>query len=144
MLHVYGMSRAGYIPQIFSACISNPIVTFELLQKTGARALVCGPSFHAGLSGCPVLNYLAIRVRDQDVADVALPPLQIDGSASDLVFIFHTSGSTTGSPKLVPCNRRWVDNVVAKYKQLAQVRSTRGQDVTVAMCGNLQNCLALL
>ena len=138
------MSRAGYIPQIVSSCISNPIVTFELLQKTGARALVCGPPFHANISGCPVLNYPAIHVRDQDVANVALPPLQIDGSASDLVFIFHTSGSTTGSPKLVPCNRRWVDNVVAKYKQLAQVRSTRGQDVTVAMCGNLQTCLALL
>ena len=138
------MSRAGYIPQIVSSCISNHIVTFELLQKTGARALVCEPSFRADLSECPVPNYPVIRVGDQDVADVALPPLQIDCSASDLVFIFHTSGSTTGSPKLVPCNRRWVDNAVTKYKQLAQVCSTRGQDVTVAMCGNLQNCLALL
>jgi len=137
------MSRAGYIPQMFSLCLSNPIAIFELLQKTGARALVCEPSVYVDLSGCPVLNYPAIQVRDQDVPDVALPPLRTDCSASDLVFIFHTSGSTGGSPKLVPCNRLWIDSIVAKSKQLAQVRSTRGQDVTVAMYGNIQHCLAL-
>ena len=137
------MSRAGYIPQIVSSCISNHLVTFELLQKTGARALVCEPSFRADLSECPVPNYSVKQVREQGVTDVALPPLRIDHSASDLVFIFHTSGSTTGSPKLVPCNRRWIDSIVAKSKQLAQVRSTQGQDVTVAMYGNIQNCLAL-
>jgi len=133
------MTRAGYIPQMFSLRLPNPIVIFELLQKAGARALVREPSFHVDLSGCPVLNYSATQVREQDVADVALPPLRTDYSASDLVFIFHTSGSTSGSPKLVPCNRQWLDNIVAKSKQLAQVRSTQGQDVTVAMYGDLQD-----
>jgi len=137
------MTRAGYIPQMFGLRFHNPIVIFELLQRTGARALVCEPSLHVDLSGCPVLNYSAIRVREQDAADVALPPLRMDCSASDLVFICHTSGSTSDSPKLVPCNRLWVDNIVAKSKKLAQVRSTRGQDVTVAMYGDLQSCLAL-
>ena len=143
VLHVYGMTMAGYIPQMFSLRFPSPIVIIELLQKTGARVLVCEPLFCIDLSGCPVPNYSAMQVREQDVPDVALPPLRIDCSASDLVFIFHTSGSTGGSPKLVSCNRRWLDNVIAKSKQLAQVRSTRGQDVTVAMCGKLQNCLAL-
>ena len=143
VLHIYGMTRAGYIPQMFSLRLPNPIVIFELLQKTGARALVCEPSFSVDLSGCPVLHYLAIQVRDRDVPDVVLPPLQIDHSASDLVFIFHTSGSTSGSPKLVPCNRRWVDSIVGKSKQLARVRSTQGQDVAVAMYGDFQNCLPL-
>jgi len=137
------MSRAGYIPQMSSLLLPNPIAIFELLQKTGACALVCEPSVYVDLSGCPVLNYPAIQVRDQDVPEVALPPLRTDCSASDLVFIFHTSGSTGGRPKLVPCNRRWVDNTVGKSKQLAQVRSTRGQDVTVAMYEDLQNRLAL-
>ena len=138
------MTRAGYIPQMFSLRLPNPIVIFELLQKTGARALVCEPSFPVDLSGCPVPNYSAIQVRDQDVpAEVILPPLRTDYSASDLVFIFHTSGSTGGSPKIVPCNRRWIDSIVAKSKQLAQVRSTQGQDVTVAVYVNLQNYLAL-
>ena len=137
------MTRAGYIPQMFSLRLPSPIVIFELLQETGARALVYEPSFHVDLSGCPVLNYSAVQVRDQDVTDVVLPPLPTDYSASDLVFIFHTSGSTGGRPKLVPCNRRWVDSIVAKSKILTQVRSTQGQDVTVAVYVNLQNCLVL-
>ena len=138
------MTRAGYIPQMFSLRLPNyPIAIFELLQKTRARALISEPSFHADLSECPVPNYSAIQVREQDVEDVALPPLRTDHSASDLVFIFHTSGSTSNTPKLVPCNRQWVDNVVAKAKQRADSRSTQGQYVTVAMYGGLQNCPAL-
>jgi len=127
------MSRAGYIPQMFSLRLPNPTVIFELLQKAGARALVCEPSFGVDLSGCPVLTHSAIQVREQDAADVTLPPLRANCSASDLAFIFHTSGSTSGSPKLIPCNRQWLDNIVMKSKQMGQVRSIQGQDVTVAM-----------
>ena len=127
------MSRAGYIPQMFNLRLPNPIVIFELLQKAGARALVCEPSFGADLSGYPILTYSAIQVSEQDVGDVVLPPLRADYPASDLVFIFHTSGSTSGSPKLVPCNRRWLDKGIAKAKQISRVRSTQGQDVAVAM-----------
>jgi len=118
---------------MFSLRLPNPVVIFELLQKAGARALICEPSFGVDLSGCPVLTYPAIQVREQDAADIALPPLRTDYPASDLVFVFHTSGSTSGSPKLVPCSRRWLDNIVTKSKQMAQVRSSQGQDVTVAM-----------
>lgn len=133
VLHIYGMNRAGYVPQLFSLRLPNPDVIFELLQRAGARALVYEPSFTVDLSACPVQIHSAIQVREQDAADVALPPLQTDGSESDLVFLFHTSGSTSGSPKLVPCNRRWLDNIVTKSRQLGRVRSPRGQDVTVAM-----------
>ena len=144
VLHVFGMSRAGYIPQMLNLSLSNPIIIFELLQKTGARAFVCEPSSCVDLSGCPIPNYSVIQIREQDVADVVLPPLRTNYSASDLVFIFHTSGSTGGSPKLIPCNRRWLDNVIVKSKQLTQVCSTQGQDVVVAMYGNLQSFLALV
>jgi len=137
------MTRAGYVPQMFSLRLPNPIVIFELLQKAGGRALVCEPSFKVDLSGCPVPSYSAIQVHEQDVEDVALPPLRIDHPASDLLFILHTSGSTSGSPKLVPCNRQWIDNIIAKFKRRADPRSTQGRGVTVAMYGNLRNCLVL-
>ena len=137
------MSRAGYIPQLFSLRLPNPTVIFELLQKAGASALVREPSFDVDLFGCPIPTYSAVQVWERDAADVILPPLRTDYSASELVFIFHTSGSTSGSPKLVPCNRRWLNNIVTKSKQMARVRSTRGQDVTVAMYGNPQKFLAL-
>ena len=120
----------------------NPIVILEMLQKAGGRALVWEPSFEVDLSGCPVPSYPAIQVHEQNVEGVALPPLRTDHSASDLVFIFHTSGSTSNNPKLVPCNRQWVDNAVAKAKRRTELRSTQGRGVTlVAMYGNLQNCL---
>ena len=135
------MTRAGYIPQMFSARPSNPIFVFEMLQKADSRALVWEPSFEVDLSGCSVPNYPAIQVHEQDVGDVALPPLRTDHSASDLVFILHTSGSTNSGPKLVPCNRQWIDNVVAKAKRRTDLRSTQGQGVTVvAMYGNIQKC----
>ena len=133
VLHVYGISRAGYIPQMSTFRVSTPIVIFELLRRTGARALVYEPSSDVDLSGCFVPAYPAIQIAKQDVADVALPPLRTDCPASDLVFVLHTSGSTSGSPKLVPCNRRWLDNIIIKAKQISQVLSTRDQDVSVAM-----------
>ena len=132
MLHVYGVSRAGYVPQMCSVRLPNPIVIFELLQRSGARALLYDPSSGVDLSGSPVLTYPAIEVPKQCVTDVALPPLRIDYSPSDLVFIFHTSGSTGGSPKLVPHNRRLFHNIVQKAKRTVRV-PTHGQDVTVAM-----------
>lgn len=135
------MSRAGYVPQMFSLRLPNPVVIFELLQRAGASALVCEPSFGVDLSECPVPTYPAVHVREQDVVDVTLPPLRTDYPASDLVFIFHTSGSTSGSPKLVPCDRRWVDSVVTKSKQIGRVLSTQGQDVTTAMYETLSNDL---
>ena len=133
VLHVYGMSRAGYIPQMSSLRVSTPIVIFELLKKAGARAFIYEPSSGLDLSGCPVPAYPAIQVSEQDVADITLPPLRTDHSASDLVFILHTSGSTGGSPKLVPCNRRWLDNIITRVRQTSQVFSVKGQDAILAM-----------
>ena len=133
VLHVYGMSRAGYIPQISTFRLLDPIIIFKLLQKAGARALVYEPSTGVDLSGCPVPTHPAIQISKQDVADVPLPPIRTDCPASDLVFILNTSGSTGGCPKLVPCNRRWLDNIITKAKQTNRVYSTQGQDVAVAM-----------
>ena len=132
-LHFFGMSRAGYIPQMLSLSLPNPAVIFELLQKAGARALAREPSFDIDLSGCPVPTYLAIQVSERDPADVILPPPPTDCSASDPVLILHTSGSSSGSPKLTPCSRRWLDAIITKSKQLTRVLSTQGQDVTAAL-----------
>ena len=78
VLHVYGMSRAGYIPQMSSLRVSTPIVIFELLKKAGARAFIYEPSSGLDLLGCPVPAYPAILVSEQDVADITLPPLRTD------------------------------------------------------------------
>lgn len=73
VLHVYGMSRASYIPQTTTFRLQNPVVIFELLQKAGARALVYESSIRVDLSGCAVPTHPAIQISQQDAADFALP-----------------------------------------------------------------------
>ena len=133
VLHIYGMSRAGYVPQMSTFRISTPVAIFELLKKTGACAYVYEPSFDLDLSGCPVPAYPAVHVSEQDVAHIVLPPLQTDHSASDLIFILHTSGSTGDSPTPVSCNRRWLDSIVTRIKGTTPARPAPDQVVTIAM-----------
>jgi long-subunit acyl-CoA synthetase (AMP-forming) len=51
----------------------------------------------------------------------------------DLTFIFHTSGSTSGSPKLVPLSYRWLNSAVEKSHHISMPENPRHQDVTVWM-----------
>lgn len=133
VLNVYGISRAGYIPQLFSLRLPNPTVIFELLEKAGARALIYEPSFEVDLSGCSVPIHTATAFVTQDVAEVELPDRSEAMSETDSAFIFHTSGSTSGSPKLVPCSYRWLDAIVSKARHVGRPKSTGRQDVTVWM-----------
>ncbi|KAG6849864.1 hypothetical protein H0H93_004213 [Arthromyces matolae] len=112
VLHIYGISRAGYTPQLFSLRLPNPTVIYELLQRANAKALVHEDSFMSGLTECPVPTYLAAPAEVVD-ANVVLPTLtEVD--EFETAFIFHTSGSTSGSPKLVRCNYRWLNCAVRK------------------------------
>ena len=135
LLHIYGLSRAGYIPQLFSVRLPNPDVVFELLSKANARALLADPSFESLLRGCPVPTHqVATSMYDIDSHEAPLPGLLTLGE-DDTVFIFHTSGSTSGTPKLVPCGSSWVDAAITKSRQIATPsgRTERNQDVTVWM-----------
>ncbi|KAJ3733638.1 acetyl-CoA synthetase-like protein [Lentinula guzmanii] len=150
VLHIYGISKAGYIPQLFSLRLPNPTVVYELLQKAGAKALVCDNG---------MLSVIADRTKDSPVPIfTALPFSEISLSSESLVeevhnsyliseehpvdpseraFVFHTSGSTSGSPKLVPCNYRWLDAVARKADQLCVPIGPNGQDVSTwigSMC----------
>lgn len=135
LLHIYGLSRAGYIPQLFSIRLPSPDVVFELLSKANARALLADPSFASLLRRCPVPTHqAATSMYDIDSHEAPLPSLPTLGE-DDTVFIFHTSGSTSGTPKLVPCSSLWVDSAVTKSRQIAKPsgRTERDQDVTVWM-----------
>ncbi|THH20855.1 hypothetical protein EW146_g586 [Bondarzewia mesenterica] len=133
VLQIYGLSRAGYIPQLFSMRLPNPIVIFELLKKADAKGLIFDSSFKSVLDGCPVHAHHAIDMREADPRDEPLPVLPTAVSGNEIVFIFHTSGSTSGSPKLVPCNRTWLNTAVMKARQVAQPKVDGARDVTVWM-----------
>lgn len=131
VLQIYGITRAGYIPQLFSIRLPNPVVIFELLQRANAKALIYESSFESILSDCPVPSYRAISISEADPRNEPLPALPTDVDENELVFIFHTSGSTSGSPKLVPCSRKWVNSAVEKSYWSSFPKAER--DVTVWM-----------
>ncbi|KAG6842569.1 hypothetical protein C0991_000095 [Blastosporella zonata] len=131
VLHIYGISRAGYIPQLFSLRLPNPAVIFELLQRANAKALIHEATFASALTESPVPLHLAVYVATED-EDALLPPLQAVNE-DDIAFIFHTSGSTSGSPKLVRCSYRWLNSAVSKSYQTSKPGQLHVQDVTVWM-----------
>ncbi|TFK99733.1 acetyl-CoA synthetase-like protein [Pterulicium gracile] len=146
VLHIYGMSRAGYIPQLFSLRLPNADVICELLARTGATALICDPSLRPALARCPVpVSTVFDHLRP--AADPSSPlPSMYDFSPNDRAFIFHTSGSTSGSPKLVPCTYRWIDCAISKGMEINKPFSALSQDVSTwmgSMCHIGQTCSLL-
>jgi acyl-CoA synthetase (AMP-forming)/AMP-acid ligase II len=134
VLQIYGLSRAGYVPQLFSLRLPNPDVVFELLEKANAKALIHEPSFGANLENSPVPLHAAVDVHTvSDLDHEPLPLLTPSGCDDDPVLIFHTSGSTSGSPKLVPCSYKWLNSIVHKAEQVCKPRNPKRQDVTTWM-----------
>lgn len=130
-IHIYGMSRAGYVPQMFSLRLPNPDVVCELLRKADAKALVYDSCFESVLSSCTIPAYQALKTRHIESVDEELGEIGPAQNENDAAFIFHTSGSTSGSPKLVPCSYRWMNTVVQKSNFISRPRNPDHQDVTV-------------
>lgn len=146
VLHIYGISRAGYVPQLFSIRLPNPDVVHELLREANARTLIFASEFAASTASFSVPVYPAVHKRDMGVNSATLPPLASSAEGNDMVFIFHTSGSTSGRPKLVPCNRRWLHSVVDKARITTAPQDPQRWDVTVtigSMCHIGQNFMLI-
>lgn len=132
VLHIYGVSRAGYIPQLFSIRLPSPDVILELLHKQDARALIYAPEFAHATRSFPLSTFVAIEKDGMEPCSEELPPLS-PMNGDQTVFVFHTSGSTSGSPKLVPCSQRWLSTMVAKAKFICAPRDPQCRDVTTWM-----------
>ncbi|EJF66994.1 acetyl-CoA synthetase-like protein [Dichomitus squalens LYAD-421 SS1] len=134
-VHIYGIARAGYIPQYFSLRLPNPDIIFELLEKSNGRALIYDSSYASTLSHAPVPTFVAIDARTLPDPEVSLPPNRASTNGEDTLMIFHTSGSTSGRPKLVPVSYSWWDFILAKIHEHMKPSPARNgrQDVTVWM-----------
>ncbi|KAG7089961.1 hypothetical protein E1B28_011586 [Marasmius oreades] len=115
-VHVYSIQRAGYVPHSFSRLPAIEVVK-DLLKESDTRALVRATEFKeilTSIQDIPVYD----AVTSLDFGDVGsslkLPPLQRPTNPNDLSIIAHTSGSTSGRPKLVRATRRWVSGMVQK------------------------------
>ncbi|KAL7277116.1 hypothetical protein ACG7TL_008961 [Trametes sanguinea] len=107
LVHIYAVSAAGYIPEVFGLAFSAAFVQ-DLLDTHGAHILIYHDTFSALLPQVKwqqtVMRLPSIDELPSASAKSALPDVQED----DVAMIFHTSGTTGGRPKPVPQTHKWL------------------------------------
>jgi acyl-coenzyme A synthetase/AMP-(fatty) acid ligase len=116
---IFGLSRAGYILQLVSFSFSNPEAVYDMAQRSESKLLIYDSVLKevASKLACPIPMHLydisehqrTLRddasLRSQDLPDLLTLSSDPDGYG----FILHTSGSTSGKPKLVSWRNEWLD-----------------------------------
>ncbi|KAI5794970.1 acetyl-CoA synthetase-like protein [Pyronema domesticum] len=132
-VHIFGISMAGYIPQLFSLRLPNPKIIRLLLQKSGAKAVIMDKSFEGVLDGhiAPTISELEeyiLHQADSSPEDFCSSQSTSSdshhsSSPSDSCpitpqiaqgIIYHTSGSTSGIPKIIPSSTSKLRGMVQK------------------------------
>ncbi|KAF4502022.1 4-hydroxybenzoate-- benzoate-- ligase [Fusarium agapanthi] len=103
LLHYLSLQRAGFIPQLFSLCMTNPAVVYELLGKSNVAALIYDASCESPVRDCPLPVFPCdVALHGAALQDVELDKATTALNGDQVSVIIHTSGSTSGMPKLVP------------------------------------------
>jgi acyl-coenzyme A synthetase/AMP-(fatty) acid ligase len=108
---------SGFIPQLFSSVFPNPEVLWDLMEHSGAQALVYDDVFNDQLTSCqvPVLRAVSESAIPSH-ADFDLKQLPFANQA-DIALIVHSSGTTSGMPKIIPVTHGWLASfVTVKYQ----------------------------
>ncbi|KAF7297287.1 Acetyl-CoA synthetase-like protein [Mycena indigotica] len=132
LVHLYAISRAGFVPQVFSQKYTEQglAVVRDLLTACEAKVLLYDPVFE-GIVQSPSLTLACQRIPplvSLTYVDAALPSLP-DVKPTDTAMIFHTSGTTSGKPKPVPESHRWFRFQAIQWKGICQAAPFDGQDV---------------
>ena len=120
---------------MFGFEIPNPQIVFQLLSKYDGKAIIHDPAKTPLLAEskttlpCHVdVDYLSIS--DADVADLELPELPV-AETEDFAFIYHSSGSVSGKPKVIPKTNKWLSTIANKSSAAFRLGNFETQDVHV-------------
>ncbi|KAJ7624677.1 hypothetical protein FB45DRAFT_980034 [Roridomyces roridus] len=107
-VYTIALSRLGYVPLMIPPRSMDESIISELMRKAETKAIVYDASLVSSIT-----NYALAATRITPINDIAcdsssLPSIQDLPSDTDVCFIYLTSGSTSGSPKLVPITQRFV------------------------------------
>lgn len=132
---VFAVNRAGFIPQMFGFDLPNTRIVYELLGTYSGKAIIHDPAKTMLLrkSGTTLPCYVAAdytAITDADVADFPLPELPV-AQPEDFIFIYHTSGSVSGMPKVVPNTNKWLSTIQYKSPGAFCIGDYEGQDIYV-------------
>ncbi|CUA70745.1 hypothetical protein RSOLAG22IIIB_09073 [Rhizoctonia solani] len=116
LLYAVALSRASYVPELLSANgLADPAVIYDLMDQAKSKVLLFDPHFEHLTANCPYPKLALAPVESLKIDSTADVEFTIDGQSSelpkiedlstgpdDVCFIFLTSGSTSGRPKIVP------------------------------------------
>ncbi|KAF5963535.1 acetyl-CoA synthetase-like protein [Fusarium bulbicola] len=144
LLHIWGISRAEYVPQLVSAHLTSGTVVRQLLSDAQAKGLIHDPAVAVSLgedvSTFPAADFLGQAVDEFPLAEVNSPT-----SGHEIVFILHSSGSTSGKPKLVPATARWLDCNMRKTGDVTfRSPGAEYQETNVASFCHVANALGFI
>jgi non-ribosomal peptide synthetase component E (peptide arylation enzyme) len=107
----------GYIPQLFSPVFPNSDVVYELMSKSGAKVMIYDEIFAEKVQkfGLPTflvydMNSLNTDATVQSDGLCALTTTKALGT--DTAVIVHSSGTTSGMPKLIPVTHNWLTSFI--------------------------------
>ncbi|KIJ57306.1 hypothetical protein M422DRAFT_198731 [Sphaerobolus stellatus SS14] len=145
---IFSISRAGFIPQMFGFELPDTRIVFKLLAKYDGKALIHDPAKtqlrRRSLTLLPcftAVDYTAVT--EADVAHLPLPALP-HASPEDYTFIYHSSGSVSGMPKVVPNTNKWLSTIQYKSPAAFAIGNFEGQDVylwTESFSHSMEICL---
>ncbi|KAJ6629584.1 acetyl-CoA synthetase-like protein [Mycena sp. CBHHK59/15] len=139
LVHIYGLVRAGFIPEVLNAKMTVSIIA-DLLATTGGKALLYDTSF-AGIVKDAPLTVFKLSVPDLDSLAAPSSPLPAlpDVGCNDIAIIFHTSGTVSGIPKPVPETHRWLTSQAQVQWCGMWQFNTDGGPLTVNNIGSFAN-----
>ncbi|KAF8523945.1 hypothetical protein BU17DRAFT_85424 [Hysterangium stoloniferum] len=148
---IYALSRAGFVPQMFGFELPNTRLVFQLLSRYQGKAFIHDHAKSELLrdSGTDVPCHTAVHystISDADVANIRLPELP-PASDEDFTFIYHTSGSVSGIPKVVPKTNKWLSTIQHKSAAAFAIGDYDTQDVyiwTESFSHSMEICLLQL
>lgn len=114
--------------------MTDPSVAHELLTAAGAAALVHDPCLAFVLQDSTIPTFSAnglLSKFESKLTPVGPLPKMMDGD--QILMIYHTSGSTSGAPKLVPITDRWMECLIEKFSSLSEFLPLPRTMVKVAM-----------
>lgn len=98
------------MPQVFSLSFPNYSVVWDLLSASKAKFLIIDDTFLDQAKTAPVITLSAIAWAELESLSgnetESLSPPEVRDT--DTAIIFHSSGTTSGSPKLIPATHSWI------------------------------------
>jgi acyl-coenzyme A synthetase/AMP-(fatty) acid ligase len=115
LVNILGVSAAGYVPQLFSVVHENANVVWDLLSASNAKALILDAEFSSSSEGCSLPTLPALVFSDFKDGDQMLDDIVVDVAENCVAVIVHSSGTTSGSPKLIRTTHGWISTYM-RYK----------------------------